>query len=160
MLEALELKLIGGLVVAVGLFAGYEYVIHEAKAEGIAQCQATYAAAAIKAETENRAEEQRRATAAQENALETQRLANRARADAAGAAAAAAGLRIAVATRIGQAASDPPAAAGSAPAPGAIDLLTQLLREADERLRGLAQEADARGIAGSSCVSAYESLTK
>lgn len=160
MLDALELKLIGGLIIAVGLFAGYEYEMHEAKAEGIAQCQATYAAAAIKAETENRAEERRRDAAAQENALETQRLANRARTDAAGAAAAAAGLRSAVAARLGQAASDPTAAAGSAPTSGAIDLLTQLLGEADERLRGLAQEADARGIAGNSCAAAYDSLTK
>lgn len=50
------------------------------------------------------------------------------------------------------------AAAGSAPAAGEPDLRPDMLREADRRLRALAEEADRRGAAGAACERAYDAM--
>lgn len=59
MLDALELKAIGGIALAAALFAGCEYQMHKAEVRGAQQCQAASAAANAKAEADYRALEQR-----------------------------------------------------------------------------------------------------
>lgn len=154
-----EVKAIAALALVAGLGGWHLWDVHRASSDATTACKATYAAAALAAETANRAEEQRRQDAAHDNALETQRLAARGRAAAAALAGApAAGLRAAVAARIGQAASDPPAGVGVKATAGPDLVLADVLRSAEQRLRDLAGLADTRGNAGSSCERSYDSL--
>jgi hypothetical protein len=120
--------------------------------------QATeHAEQALRAETEARAEEQRRASAHQEIANESERLARMARDAAVRSAVAGDGLRqraAAVAARCD------PAAAGSREASARAGLLlADVLGQMEAAGRELAAEADRRGIAGSTCERAYQSLT-
>lgn len=155
----LEWKLIAGALLVAALGGWHLFEVHQASVKATSACQATYAAAALKAETENRAEENRRQEAAHENSLETQRLAARGRADAlALAGAPAAGLRAAVTARIGQAAGDSAAGVGVKATAGPDLVLANVLSRAEQRLRDLAEIADARGVAGSACERAYDSL--
>ena len=57
-------------------------------------------------------------------------------------------------------AARPPAAAGGPPAAGTGDLCTELLGEAETRLRALAAEADSRRTAGLACEAGYGALSR
>lgn len=121
------------------------------------------ALAAKQAESDARAEERRTATAQLEvirdaHTAQVQRL----QVDADAARGAAGKLRERVDTLAAtarEAARNPAAAGGSAPAEEAIGLLAELQRRADERAGILARIADERGIAGEACERSYDSLT-
>jgi hypothetical protein len=117
--------------------------------------------AAVKAEQEAREEEQRRITAQKEIADESQRLMARNRSDAAAADAAAAGLRGAVTAALaggGIRPSHSSTALGSPTAASAGVVLPLVLKQAEQRLRDLAETADASRAAGLACVNSYEAL--
>lgn len=145
----LELKLLAALLLVASLFGGGFWLSHRLE-------EGEKAAASLKVSEAARAEEQRRTQAHAEILNEAQRLAVRARADAADVRAAAPGLRSAVATACG---IHPAPAGASAPTGDTPVVLSNVLREAEERLRALAELADERGIAGQACVGAYDSLT-
>lgn len=87
----------------------------------------------------------------------------RARTDAAGAAAAADGLRRAVAAfaaASGRAPSDTSTSSEREATRAAFDLLTDMLGRVEEHGRGLAGYADAARAAGLQCERSYEALTK
>lgn len=84
---------------------------------------------------------------------------SRARADAAAAGAAGGRLRDAYAAALKRCANSP-AAAGSAPAASADDVLAYVQRRIDEAAGELAAVADDRGTAGRACERAYETLTE
>lgn len=134
-------------------------VLRAEREKGRAACRAEYAAAAALARDKAQAESFRRFAAQQGNANAQQRALDRDRAAGAALDASAAGLRDAVAARSGGTAADPAAAPGSAPAGAAPDLLSELLGEADARLRSLAKEADARRTAGLGCEADYDALS-
>jgi septal ring factor EnvC (AmiA/AmiB activator) len=120
------------------------------------------AEAARAAEARYRAEEQRRAAAQQEAIDAAEKQAERARADAAVADAAAGRLRDRVASLVAaarRAATNPEAAASSPPATDAAGMLGFVLDRCISRVRLLAELADRRGIAGAACVRAYDALT-
>lgn len=158
-LDALELKAIGGIALAAALFAGYEYIRHEAKSEGIAQCQATYAAAAIKAETENRAKEQRMQDASHENSLETQRLAALDRQHAARLDAAAPRLLSALTASCGAVPASAAAPAGSAAAPADSGVRSDVLGGLVAAISAVGRYADASRTAGLGCQRAPREVT-
>lgn len=110
---------------------------------------------------EARIEEQRRYTALQEIAHETQTQLDRARADAAGAANAGDRLRkrIAAISASCRAATGNPAAASTGPAAGtAADLLDRVQQRLDDAADAIARHADAARIAGLACERAYDAV--
>ena len=128
-----------------------------------AQIVAAYASAAASAASAAQAETSRRVIAQGEANDEAQRLSTRARADAAGAAAAGAGLRDAartVAARCGGLPSSAAAVATSASSPEAGPLLAELLGELAERGGRLAAALDESRIAGYACARSYDALMK
>lgn len=110
-----------------------------------------------------RKEEQRRTTAVQEIADETQAKLEVARADAADARDAGERLRQRVAqltTALGRAGASQPAAAGpSAPAQSTADLLADVQRRIDEATDTIAGFADQSHAAGLACERSYDALT-
>lgn len=127
--------------------------------------RATAAGVAASAIAAYRAEEQRRTAAMQENVNAARQEADRAVRDHAAAERAAAGLRrdfraaAAAAARCRSPASDPSTSAGGAPATGAADLLADVFDEMERAGRAMAIEAQKRGIAGTTCERAHDSLT-
>jgi hypothetical protein len=122
------------------------------------------AAVAATAQEEARAEEARRQAAQQEVIDEFQRQAERARADAVIASAAAGRLQqrvaaLLAAARSGQAGSDPSPSSPSAPAEDAARVLADVLGRCVARAELLARIADERGAAGTACERAYDALT-
>ena len=124
--------------------------------------RAAAAARAASASEAARVEEQRRAAAQKEIVDAHEARARRARADADAAGAAAARLRDRVAALVAAsghpAAGDPSAAAASAPAGDATELLADVLGRCVSRVRELAAVADERGAAGAACERAYDAL--
>ncbi|URI08768.1 DUF2514 domain-containing protein [Aquincola tertiaricarbonis] len=154
--------LLGLLAVQTGRLQRAETAI-QAERAGRAQDKATAAVAAASAVMAARAEEQRRTAAMQETVDVAQEQIAAARRDARAADGAADRLRqhvAALASRCGGPASDPAAAAGSAPAAGAGLVLADLFSRADERAGQLAEYADQARIAGQACERAYQALTK
>lgn len=155
----MEIRLIAYLLAFAGVLGGCAWIVHAHDNRVRAAQEAAYAAAALDATTKARAEEQRRTAAQKDINDETQRLASRARSDAVRVDAAAPGLRNAVAVACFRAGPGYPATvAGVASAASEPDLLTDVLGAAEDRLRGLAREADERGTAGTSCERKYDSL--
>lgn len=114
-----------------------------------------------KAVEDARTEEQRRYTALQEIAHETQAQLDQARTDAAGAADAGERLRKRVAqlTAGCRAATGHPGTSGSSPAADTTaDLLADVFSEVERTGREMAAEADRRRIAGGACEKAYDAL--
>ena len=119
--------------------------------------------AAIKAEQNARAEEQRRAAALQGVIRETERNLARARADAATAASAGDRLRQRIAALAGscRSATSHTAVAGAGQAAEATaDMLAGVFGRIDEAVRGIAEHADSARSAGAACERAYESLIR
>jgi hypothetical protein len=145
--------------VAIGLVLRHALATHDARL--LAACDARYAALALQAQIQARAEEQRRVLAQAEVAREARDQAERLRRDRAGLDAAAARLRSAAASAAGEhpGASDPAAPDGRPAAADPNRVLALVLSEAEERLRALAAIADERGNAGATCERAYEALT-
>lgn len=154
-----EAKAIAALVLVAGLGGWHLWDVHRASSEATAACKASYAAAALAAETTNRAEENRRQDAAHEIDLEAQRIATRSRTAADRAAAAVQRVRIVVAAGASQAASDPTAAAGGSTAADLVALYADVLGRVLDLGGAYAREADTRGDAGATCVGRYNSLT-
>jgi hypothetical protein len=159
-----------GTVIA-GLFtwgAAQTYRVKIAKAETVevrnamAVERANATAAALKAQTEYRALEQKWATEQKEIADEADRKITQARADAAIADAAAGRLQQRVTALVAQAraaASNPAPAQAGPTADDPIGMLADVLRRADARARLLANYADEARTAGQACESAYDALT-
>lgn len=154
----------------VSVFAGMQTVGRARAEAATANVQARWdadraqaAAAALKQTTEYRAEEERRiAVQKKESIDEAERKITEARADAAGADAAAERLRSRIAALVAaarQAARNPAPAGASTPAGDPIGVLADVLSRSDARSGLLARVADERGIAGTACVAAYEALT-
>jgi hypothetical protein len=161
-----------GVAAVLAAGAAYHFVaVSSARAEGdkagaarvnamwdaqIAQAQATAASAALA----NANETARRERALRKEAEDAQAVADRARRDADRAAAAAVSLRDAArkagAACGGASPADPRATASGPPAGGR--LLAEVLGELDDFAGAVAAEADRRGIAGSACERAYDSL--
>lgn len=155
-------RLIAGVAVAGLLLGGIHAILRGEREKGRQQCEGAHAKATAEAIAQARAEEFARAARQSGIGGDSLRAADRARADAARAASAGSGLRIAAADYLrGRfAASHPaPAAAASAATPES-DLLADVLGALEERSRALAAEADARGIAGAGCEREHDSLTQ
>ena len=159
---------IGGIIslMALGILT-QTYRLHSAQTEvatvkaARVQDQLTAKAAALKAQTEYRAEEQRRAQRQKEIADESEARVAAARADADAAASAAGGLRqriAALAARGRAATCNPSAPASGAPAEDALGVFADVLGRAEARARLLAQVADRAHEAGEICVFSYGSL--
>lgn len=147
---SLESRLIAGALAVLALLSAFAWWSHSERQIGAQACRAEVAAATIKANTDARAEEQRRTAAAKEIADETYRMATRARADSAAAGVSGARLRDAFAARV--AACYPATEPGITPArAGQPNLPAIVFGELEERARGLALEADIRGNAGRGC---------
>lgn len=130
---------------------------------GRAQDKAAAAMAAASAVMAARAEEQRRQAEIQESADVAKTQAAAARRDASDARGRHDRLQqyaTELAASCGAPASDPAAAAGSAPATGAGLVLADLFGRADQRAGQLAEYADQARIAGQACERAYQALTK
>src|SRR5258706_5790171 len=137
---SLEFKPAAALVaIAPALFAFHRFETSQ-QAKGAATCEASH-------ETADRAEEQRRLLAEKDIRDESQRMASRRLADAAGVAAAGDGLRQRAASAIGFDLSASAPRIGN-PAPEATMVCADLLQQADRRLRQLAATADASYDAG------------
>lgn len=155
------------LLALVALLGVQEVRVSRAKTEAsearaaLASDRATYAQAAATQEKAARAEESRREaekTKVIEDARTQTATAEAAARDAAGAAA---GLRKQVASLIASrraSPANPGTAAGSSPAPDAIELLADVLGRVDDRAGELAAYADSSRIAGEACTRAYQSL--
>lgn len=116
---------------------------------------------ARQAEADRRAEEQRRAAAAEEVIREAAEREAQARADAVAAGAVADRLRrqiAALTARGGSAGRDPAAASAGPPAGDPIGVLADVLERADRRAGILAEYADSARSAGLACERAYDSL--
>lgn len=159
-----ELAVAGVLVVGVGTQTWRLHTAEAGEAKAIAT-HATYIASAASAELvqseKNRGIEAQRDRDTKEAANEAQRMSIHARDDHAAADVAHDRLsdRAAAVARGCQAAPDPVAAAGSAPASGAGLLLADVLRKSDERTGQLASYADQARIAGLTCERAFDALT-
>lgn len=161
---AIEVAVLVALLVALGV----QTKRVEWKEAQVGECKQTAVndrnnatAALLKVQTEYRAEEQRRRDEQKEIADEADRKIEQARADAAVADAAAGRLQQRVAALVAaarEAARNPIATQGSAPATDAIGLLAELQRRADEAAGIYARIADERGVAGEACERAYLSL--
>ena len=119
--------------------------------------------AALDAERQARAEEQRRTARVQEIADAAQLQARQRLADARRAAATADSLRRAAeafATGHRTGPDDPAASAVCEAAAARALVLAQLLADVEQRGRAMAELADERGAAGQACQRAYESLTQ
>ena len=154
-----ELKAAAGLALIVALLLGLHLWISSIKREATAVCQASYQAAALKAEEAARTEEQRRTVAQSEIVNESQRLATRASSDRSLATDAAARLRERAAARSGQPACHPQAAPGSAAAADAPGVPADVLGRCGEAVGLFAAIADQRGIRGAACERINDSLT-
>ena len=152
---------------ALVLFGVYKIHSH-GYAAGMNEVYAKWGAAEIvraqtakQAESDARAEEQRRAAVQREVLDEHERMAIRSRTETADLAAAAERQRerYAALASGGAVPGNPAAAGASAPADAALLVCSQLLGRADERLRSLAQFADASQLAGATCSASYDALT-
>lgn len=156
-----ELKLVGALLLAAALLLGYKWQLHQARQEGIEECQDEHAAAALQVSIANRAEDQRRLGAQREVNNETQRLAARSRAARTALDARAGGLRHALAAACGGVAPGDPTAVVISPTAPAPELLrADVLGEIEQRLRDLGAEATLTRIAGAACEREYDALTR
>lgn len=156
----LEYKLIAGAALIAALFGWHELQVHEAATAATKACQDSYQAAAFKATTEARAEEQRRTTAQGAVNDETQRLSNLARAHALGAAAAADRLQQRTAAFVSSTASHPAIGSGLTSTPDSGGMLADVQRRLAAAAGLYADIADQRGTAGQGCVGSYDALTK
>lgn len=163
---SLETALVAAMVLALGTWAVVTTARYDAADKALLQLQAEHAQALAQAVTEARAEETRRVAAQAEIANEAHRQLEivRGNADAARAAAQRLYARLAVAAASPSGHST--AAPAGSPADGAdmvpADVYRQLLgaaRRLGDRGVDLAQLADQRGIAGTACERAYDSLT-
>lgn len=148
----LELALGALLLAGAAVTAGYTAWDHKVRKEERALCEAAH----LKAD---QAEAERRAQAKQENDLETQRIANRDRANAVSLAVASVGLRNAGAQAIGRL-QHPAPVAGSASAPDSSGVPALVSGEVEATLREMAAVADDSRRAGLACEAAYQSLTR
>lgn len=133
-----------------------------AEQTGRAQDREAYAAAALKASTEYRAEEQRRAAEQQEKIDAAEQKLVQERADRAVADAAAGRLSQRVAALVAaarEAARNPQAVQPGAAADDPAGMLADVLGRCVQRVRLLATLADERGTAGQLCEQSYDALT-
>ncbi|WP_321940071.1 DUF2514 family protein [Paraburkholderia sp. J8-2] len=146
---ALVLGLVGGA------YGGYEWEHSDVSALKLADAQHE-----AKAVQDARDEEKRRASKQEGIANDAKKERDIARADAAGAASAAVGLRKQLATYEQQArlAQHSGATGDSAATGDPIGVLADLLRRADDRAGVLAEYADRARIAGSECERDYDAL--
>lgn len=130
--------------------------------DGRQEIRAAWHRAQVDADLVERDKEQARRKALKEIERESNESRDRAAADAAGARAAADGLRKQLAAYLaaGRAAGGDPAAAGNGQAAGdPLGVLADVLERADRRAGALADFADAARIAGQQCERAYDALT-
>jgi hypothetical protein len=153
--------------------AWHFYSVHEARKEGDAAGSARVTALwdaerhraralAEQATADNLMEERRRQAAMQKEIDHATTALDAARRDADAAGRAAVGLRAAAraaAAGCRAAAPNPHAAASGPAATGPGDLLADVLGLVEQAGRDMAAESDRRGIAGSACERAYQSLT-
>ena len=125
----------------------------------IADIRAEHAEALAHAQTQARAEEQRRQLAVEGIRTDAQTHIAQAGADAATADATADGLRVELARIERGAASRPRPANGSPPRPDTTAVLADLLEEVERAGRAMAAEATRRGIAGEAAERAYGALS-
>jgi hypothetical protein len=150
-------KIVAALIALCMAFVGgcrYESNARDAQE---AQERTRQALAQMNAVDRARAEEQRRIQTLSEIANDATKQADRARADARAAGAAAERLRQRVATLLRDASNPAPTGAGSAE-PGPAVVLAELFTWADRRAGELAEALDAARIAGQTCERAYGSL--
>jgi Protein of unknown function (DUF2514) len=147
-----EFKAIAALLALAGLllWAGVAVKRHDANVIAVVQGQAAQAAVV---------EEQRRVTAQSEVDNETQRLASLAAAARLRAPAVSSGLRDRTAALIASTRSCTAADVVGPPAPSAADLLADVQGRLEQAGGQLADEADARGIAGLAAERKYDALT-
>lgn len=135
-------------------------VLKAERAKGRAQCMAEHAAAAAEAIAKTRADEFRIQAQQQRSADATRQDAVRDRRDADAASVAAGRLRDAAADRFRlRGPEDPASAPGVSATAAERDLLADMLRAADDRLRGLAAEADARRTAALGCEREHDEVS-
>jgi hypothetical protein len=168
------LWLLGGAAIVVGAYAWHASAVDDKRikdeAVGEARVLARWKAADAKAEkvaaqatSDNLIEERRRQAALQKEIDHATTALDAARRDADAAGRAAAGLRAAAraaAAGCRAAAPNPHAAASGPSATGPGDLLADVLGLVEQAGRDMAAESDRRGIAGSACERAYDSLTQ
>ena len=158
--------IVGCLLAAIAvqtLRLGAEQKAHADTRAGHAEQLRMLANAGRNAEAAARAEEQRRSAELQKVANEATHALDRARADAAAAAAAGQRLRDRLATVASACRAGPGDPVPAAPGPAAsspADLLAYVQRRLDEAADGIARHADAAGAAGRACERAYDSLTR
>lgn len=167
--SGVEAIVIGSIIaLAAGAYALQHHQVTTLKAQLAAEKtgrqadRTAEADAAASAAVANQAETARRIAAQGGIANETQRLADRAHADAAAAVAASVGLRgaaSAAAARCSRPSSDTAAPALSAPASAAGVVLADVLGRIDSRAGELAAALDAGFIAGQQCERTYDALT-
>jgi hypothetical protein len=175
LLGALSGGWLGPALIAAALAGGgawHFWQVHEARKEGDAAGAARVTALwdaerhkaralAEQATADNLAEERRRQAALQKEIDHATTALDAARRDADAARRASVGLRDAFASAAARRCptpANPPLAASSPAAEGG--LLAEVLGELDDEAGRLAAEVDRRGIAGSACERAYDSLTQ
>ena len=145
---------------AAGALLAIHLVLKAEREKGRAQCMAEHAQAAAEALARTRAQEFRIQAQQQRSADATRQDIDRNRRDADAAGVAGDGLRIAAADRFRlRGADDPASAPGVAATAAERDLLADMLRTAQDRLRGLAAEADARRAAGLGCEREHDAVS-
>lgn len=152
-------RILAPLAVLAAIAAGLWVIHHRGYVKGADAVRAEWADAKERQRIVDAAERTRRDAAQLEIIRNAIAETSRARADAAAAGAAGSRLRDAYAAALKRC-TNPPAAAGSAPAASADDVLAYVQRRIDEAAGELAKVADDRGTAGRACERAYETLTE
>lgn len=135
------------------------WVRHYERTEGAKECRAEVTAATLKATQDAQAELLRRIQTQAEVSNEADRLANRARADAA--AGTAVDRRLLDAASRGACRTPDPGAAGAGPTAAVSRWVpAELLEKSLAESRDLAARADAAFIAGQACERSYNALTR
>jgi hypothetical protein len=160
MFSALELKIITGLAAIAALLVMFGLYTAHQREVGAATVRAEVAQAAAAQAASAASETARRLIATQEtvHVAQTQLAAASAAAGAAERERDAARMQLTAYVRRRAVSADSAASAGSSPAVQSDLLLAELLDASWERNVRLAKEADERGVAGSACVKAYDTL--